>query len=181
MKVKAELVNPFIDAAVGVIRELTGIEARRGHLSVQAAPAPDYEVAIIFGVYGCLTGQVVYSIKADLAKRLVLAMLGDVRPEELKTLFNNTLGELGNMITGNALAKLSKAHVGDVNITTPAIVTGKKVSVALVPRSTLVLGMYTQYGPIEIGIALEDGDEAARNRADAKAGLAEDTMPGARG
>jgi chemotaxis protein CheX len=177
VKIKAELVDPFVEAGVSVIKELTDIEVRRGHLSFRVTPTPTYEVSIIIGVYGSLTGQVVYSMKKELAVRIVKRMLGEGPVQQFKELFVNTLGELANMITGNATTRLNTRTEHPLKITTPAIVTGKGISINLVSAPTVELGMYTPYGPIEINIALaETGDEqkerSARPPAAAKSGKA---------
>lgn len=156
MKLNAELVNPFVEAGIKVFKELTNIDVRRGHLSTRVTPAPTYEVSIIMGIYGNLTGQVVYSMQKKVAVRLVQKILGDVSPAQLKELFLDTLGEVANMITGNAMAKLNKRKDYVLKITTPAVITGHQMSVKLVPNPTIVLGMYTPYGQIEITIALEE-------------------------
>jgi len=155
MKLKADIVNPFVEAGINVIKELTNIEVRRGHLTYRVTPAPAYEVSIIIGVFGFMTGQVVYSMKKEVAVRLVQRILGDVSAEQLKELFIDTLGEVANMITGNAASLLNRRQDHSLTITTPAIVTGSQVSVRLVPNPTVALGMYTPYGPIEINLALE--------------------------
>jgi chemotaxis protein CheX len=155
MKINADIVNPFIEAGISVIKELTNIEVRRGHLTYRVTPAPAYEVSIIIGVFGFVTGQVVYSMKKEVAVRLVQRVLGDVSAKEMKELFVDTLGEVANMITGNATSLLNKRQDHSLTITTPAIVTGNQVSVRLVPTPTVVLGMYTPYGPIEINLCLE--------------------------
>ena len=64
----------------------------------------------------------------------------------------------GNMITGNATALLNRSRDVALNITTPAIAMGERVSVSLVPKPALVLGLYTQFGRIEINIAVEEED-----------------------
>ncbi len=161
MKIDADIVNPFIEAVINVIRELTNIEVRRGHLSYRATPAPAYEVSIIIGVFGFVAGQVVYSMKKEVAVRLVQHILGDVSAKEMKELFVDTLGEVANMITGNATALLNRRHDHALTITTPAIVTGSQVSVKLVPNPTVALGMYTAYGPLEIDLCLERRDGGA--------------------
>ena len=155
MKINADIVNPFIEAGINVIKELTNIEVRRGHLTYRVTPAPAYEVSIIIGVFGFVTGQVVYSMKKEVAVRLVQRILGDVSAEQLKELFIDTLGEVANMITGNAASLLNRRQDHSLTITTPAIVTGSQVSVRLVPNPSVALGMYTPYGPIEINLALE--------------------------
>ncbi len=158
MKINAKYVNPFIEAAINVIKQVAKIQVRRGHLSFKAKPEPSFGVSIIVGVYGFLTGQVVYSMKTEVAERLVEKMLVGKSPEERKVLYIDTLGELANMITGNATALLNQHKDLSLNITTPAIATGENISITLVQKPTLVLGLYTQYGPIEISIALEERD-----------------------
>ena len=71
-------------------------------------------------------------------------------------MFLDCLGEVANMITGNATALLNQRQDQLLNITTPAIAAGTNLSVHLVPKPALVLGLITQYGPIEISIAVEE-------------------------
>lgn len=156
MKVNAKYVNPFIEAAMKVVTQITGIEVRRGHLSYKGKVEPSHGVSIIIGIYGYLVGQVVYSMDNALADRLLDKLLVGKSPQERKIMFVDTLGELANMITGNATALLNQRKDHALKITTPAIATGDNLSINLVPKPALVLGLYTQYGPIEISIAVEE-------------------------
>ncbi len=155
--ISAEFVNPFIEAAITVASKVAGITMRRGHLAFKRQPDPAYGVSIIIGVYGYLTGQVVYSMKQELADRLVERMLDGCTPQERKTFYLDTLGELANMITGNATAILNKKKDLALAITTPAVATGTGLNVSLINIPTLALGLYSQYGPIEINVALKEG------------------------
>jgi len=167
MKINAKFVNPFIDAGMNVVKQIAGIEVRRGHLSYKGQPEPSYGVSIIMGVYGHLAGQVVYSMKSEVADKLVDKMLGGNKsPKDRKELFVDTLGELANMITGNATSILSTKQDLALKITTPVIATGDNISVSLVMQATLVLGLYTQYGPIEISVALEEQETHAETEVD---------------
>ena len=155
MKIKAEYVNPFVEAGINVIKQVSDIAVRRGHLSFKLTAAPSYDVSIIIGIYGFLSGQVVYSMGRKLAERLVEKMLGDMSIGQIKALFSDTLGELANMITGNAMAILNRREDLALKVTTPAIITGSDMNVSFVAKPTIVLGLYSQNGPIEINIALE--------------------------
>jgi chemotaxis protein CheX len=167
MKINARFVNPFIDAGMNVVKQIAGIDVRRGHLSYRGQPQPSYGVSIIIGVYGYLAGQVLYSMKAEVADKLVERMLGGKKsPEERKELFVDTLGELANMITGNATAILSTNQDLALKITTPVIATGDNINVRLVMQPTLVLGLYTQFGQIEISVALEEQDTQSEAEVD---------------
>jgi chemotaxis protein CheX len=156
MKISAKYVNPFIEAAMKVVTQVTGIEVRRGHLSYKSKVEPAHGVSIIIGIYGFLVGQVVYSMETDLAERLVEKLTGGMSPQERKIMFVDTLGELANMITGNATGLLNQSRDHALHITTPAIATGKNLSIHLVPKPALVLGLYTRYGPIEISVAVDE-------------------------
>ena len=156
MKLNAKYVNPFIEAAMKVVHQITGIEVRRGHLSYKAKVEPSYGVSIIVGIYGFLVGQIVYSLDGSLAEKLVDRLLTGKSPQEKKVMFVDTLGEVANMITGNATSLLNNRRDLALNITTPAIAMGDGLSVNLVPKPALVLGLYTQYGRIEINIAVEE-------------------------
>jgi chemotaxis protein CheX len=113
-------------------------------------------VSISIGIYGYLTGQVVYSLEGKLAERLVDKMLAGKSPQEKKIMFLDCLGEVANMITGNATSLLNQRHDQLLQITTPAIASGTNLTVYLVPKPALVLGLITMYGPIEISIAVEE-------------------------
>jgi len=156
MKVNAKYVNPFIEAGINVIKQIANIDVRRGHLSYKEKPEPSYGVSIIIGVFGYLVGQVVYSMKKEVAKHLVEKMLVGISPQEREILFIDTLGELANMITGNATAILSQKKDLMLKITTPAIATGDNLSISLISKPTIILGLYSQYGPIEISVSLEE-------------------------
>jgi chemotaxis protein CheX len=157
-RINARHVNPFVEAAMRVVNQIAGIEVRRGHLTYKARMEPSFGVSIIIGIYGFLTGQIVYSLDGNLAARLVDKMLEGKSPEEKKIMFLDCLGEVSNMITGNATALLNQRRDQILNITTPAIAAGTNLSVHLVPRPALVLGLISQYGPIEISIAVEERD-----------------------
>ena len=154
MRTKAEFVNPFVEAGIKVIKELSGVTFRRGHLTFRRNTSPSYDVSIVLGVYGYLSGQVVYSMGQDVAERLVCKMLGDLNESQVEALFGDTLGELANMITGAATAILNDRDDLALMVTTPAIIRGNAMNVSFVTSPTIVLGLYSQWGPIEINIAL---------------------------
>jgi len=156
MRINAQHVNPFVEAAMKVVKQIAGIEVRRGHLSYKANVEPSFGVSIIIGIYGFLTGQIVYSLDGKLADRLVDRLLEGKSPQQKKIMFLDSLGELANMITGSATGLLNPGPDQVLNITTPAIAAGDNLSVHLVSKPALVLGLITTYGPIEISLAVEE-------------------------
>ena len=155
IKINAKHVNPFVEAAMRVVEQIAGIEVRRGHLSY-TTKVQTFGVSIIIGIYGYLAGQIVYSLDGILAERIVDKMLEGKSPQEKKILFLDAIGELANMITGNATALLNQRRDQVLSITTPVIAAGANLSVHLVPKPSLIVGLVTQYGRIEISIAVEE-------------------------
>jgi CheY-specific phosphatase CheX len=84
-KFSAKHVNPFVEAAMRVVTQITGIEVRRGHLSYKSRVEPSFGVSIIIGIYGYLTGQVVYSFDGALAERLVDKLLTGKSPRRRRS------------------------------------------------------------------------------------------------
>ena len=170
MKINATLVNPFVEAAIGVMKEVTGVEARRGHLSYRGSPEPRHGVSVIIWVYGYLNGQVIFNMRTEVAEKLVEKMLAEKPPHSRTRLFSDAIGELANMITGKAVCLLSQGKDRALRITTPAVVTGDQLGVTFVSRPTIVLGLHTECGQVEINVALGEGDEIAGNGEDQEQG-----------
>ncbi len=174
MAIGAEYVNPFVEAAVAVAAKVAGIAMRRDHGAARRPPGPACGVCIVVGVYGYLTGQVVYSMKKDLADKLVDAMLQGCSGAQREDLYSDTLGELANMITGNATAILNKKKELALGITTPAVATGTDLTISLVNNiPALVLRLDSEFGAIEINVALKErtaSDAAGQPAVSARSG-----------
>jgi chemotaxis protein CheX len=160
VKINATLVNPFVEAAKVVVKQITGTEARRGHISYRTAPEARFGVSIIIGVHGHHAGQVVYNMKTEVAEKLVEMMRPD-KPLQVGTkLFSDAIGEFANMITARALCLLNEGKEPAVETEKPAVVTGNQLDVDLAAAPTLVIGLHTPCGQVEINVALGSGDEA---------------------
>ncbi|MCB1160602.1 MAG: chemotaxis protein CheX, partial [Leptospiraceae bacterium] len=101
MEIRAEFVNPFIEAASLVFRQTLEIELIRGKLRIKDTPAPNYEVAIVIGVIGAYKGEVVYSMNLDCAYKMARKLMPGLDDEAVKDEYKDIIGEIGNMTTGN--------------------------------------------------------------------------------
>jgi CheY-specific phosphatase CheX len=163
VKINATLVNPFVEAALGVMKEVVGIEARRGQLSYRGRPEHRHGVSVIIWVYGYLSGQVIFNMKTEVAEKLIEKMFAD-KPQYTKTrLFSDAIGELANTITEKAAFLLSEGKDRALKISTPTVVKGDQPGGTLVSKPTLVLGLHTECGRMEINVALGEGGETADN------------------
>ena len=155
---KAEYANVFVRAAVLVFSKELKIRLSRQSLERKNAPVPSLPVAIVLGVTGSTRGQVVYSVDASFAQEIAHAMIPNKLPTELKKLVNSAVGEIGNMITGQA----SIALAGEdrmIHLTPPVVITGNNLKVDFLQVPTICLRMLSEMGVLEINIAFEDTGE----------------------
>ena len=94
----------------------------------------------------------------ETAKQIAGAMIGAEVPQ-LDEMAMSAISELGNMITGNATTLISQKGY-DVDITPPSVIRGEQVEVSTrVPA--IVVPMNTQFGKVEINVALAENTSSA--------------------
>ncbi|MCE9500668.1 MAG: chemotaxis protein CheX, partial [Leptospira sp.] len=96
MELRAEFVNPFLEAATLVYRDILGMELIRGKLKILESPAPSHEIAIIVGVVGVFKGEVIYSMNLDNAYKLARKLAQGIKDEDLKNEYKDIIGEIAN-------------------------------------------------------------------------------------
>ena len=74
--------------------------------------------------------------------------------DEIKQEYKDIVGELANMITGNAMNLFSSSDK-QINLTTPTVVEGSKVTISLLKQTTLGIILYSPLGQLEMNVALK--------------------------
>ena len=149
------LVNPFLGAAFDVFKQIFDCDLKKGPISIKKNPTASYDVAIIIGVSGDHhNGVVIYSVKEYSAKKMVRRLDPDLNITNDKKAFSDAIGELANIISGNAMTAFSKQGI-NLNITTPSIITGDAFDINLLDQTTLSTTMTTPFGELEINVAIK--------------------------
>jgi chemotaxis protein CheX len=150
---KAEYVNPFLQAASLVFKQLLQLELIRGKTVVKNTLAPRQEIAIYIDVSGPVNGRVIYSLTPDGARKIYERLGG--APESFDQEYRDVLGEIANMITGNALnIFLSRNEFLDVSV--PVVIDTRTTPFPARNETTLGLNMYSPLGLIDINISLRE-------------------------
>ncbi len=151
---RVEYINPFVESSVGVITEILGIDVERKEISLRSKAIPVLDITVIVGLCGQVEGRVLF----DMSKQTVLNIVSKMNDEEI-TDFNDlakaTITELGNIITGRAVTKLSDMGYR-FDVTPPAIFTGENMEVSDAEIEALVVPIETSLGRIEINVALRE-------------------------
>lgn len=154
MNLNAEYINPFLEAASIVFKSILNIMLRRGKLAVKDNTKPSMEIAIIIGIEGGIKGQVVYSMDFDMIRKIADVLMPGISDEQLKEEYADIIGEIANMITGNAMNLLSTTNKV-IDITTPAVVNVKDVgNEQFISQTTIGIMLYGSIGQLELNIAL---------------------------
>jgi chemotaxis protein CheX len=151
---KVEYINPFVTASFSVMETVLGARPEKGALSMRPSVFTSQQCNVITGVTGKIEGHVVYGMSLLTADKIASLMLGQpVRTFD--QLAASAIAELGNMVTGNAMALLSEAgYVCD--ITPPSIVRGSRIKISMLDVPALVVPICLAAGIIELTVSLQE-------------------------
>lgn len=150
---RAEFINPFVEAGVNVLEAVMGSPPEAGQLAVRSATFASHQVLIVIGVTGAAEGQAVYGMSLVTATKLAAAM-SNLPTMAFDESAMGAVVELGSMIGGQAAALLSERGYG-IAIAPPALVRGSQVELCTAIPA-LVVPLYTDFGQIEISVALQE-------------------------
>ena len=150
---KTEYINPFVKGAFSVMEMVLGAKPVRGELFMQPTTFTSQQCNIALGITGQVQGNVTFGMSMETADKIAGAMLGqDI--VEFDALAASALGELGNMICGNAAQQLHEAG-WICDITPPTIVRGKDVELHTLAIPSVVVPLTLAQGEMFIVIALQ--------------------------
>jgi chemotaxis protein CheX len=151
---KVEYINPFVMASFSVLEMVLGQKPTKGQLSMRPNVFTSQQCNVITGVAGKVEGQVIYGMSLMTADKVASTMLG----QPIRTfdqLAASAIAELGNMITGNAMAHLSEAGF-ICDITPPTIVRGSNVKISTLTIPAIVIPICVEQGQLELTVCLQE-------------------------
>jgi chemotaxis protein CheX len=160
---RAEIINPFLQAASEVLESELGMAPQRGAIGLQRSAYTSDEVTAVVAVTGEVAGMVMFAMAASTARGMVSKMMGQDF-EELDPLAQSGIAELGNVITGRAACLLSEAGFNS-DLAPPMLIVGRGSMISTLDVQRLVIPMETEFGSIEIQVALKLSGAAAARRA----------------
>jgi len=156
---RVEYINPFVEAAFNVLKEVLQSDVKRGDLFLKSTTMQIQGVAALVGLAGDVEGRVLF----DMTKATALAVASGMNGEEMKVLddmVKATITELANMITAQAVTKLHDLGF-KFDLTPPALFTGDNMEISnnlevealIVPME---LGPGGKDGKIEINVVIRE-------------------------
>ncbi len=119
-------INPFLQSAISIVEQTTMMKMGVGKPVVSALEFGEDKFILQVGVTGVLKGQVLLVMSTDSAKNLASKMMMGMPVEQLDEMAASALGELSNMIMGNAATIFSTQGI-QMDITPPMSVSGSNL------------------------------------------------------
>ncbi len=153
---KVEFISPFVKATISVLEAETGrtIPVEKGQLTIEATSHTCQDVTVLIGVIGAVQGIVMYGMSERTAKNIVSTLLNE-RIVVFNEIVESAIAEMGNVITGIASAELEKAGYPST-LAPPTVITGRGVVISTINIKRLQIPIKTEFGEIEIGVALRE-------------------------
>lgn len=152
---RADVAQPFLLAAKGVLEHELGGEVGRGQVRIERGDFEAGEVTAVVGVTGALSGAVMYRMSEATALAIVGRMMGQ-KFGELDALARSGVGEMGNVISGRAGVLLEKAGIR-TDIAPPMLIVGRGGHMSSLDIPRLLVPLQTAAGEIDLQIALKAG------------------------
>jgi len=151
---KEEYVNAFLTPA-----KMVWEKELQTPLNFVGAKAVDHQyttedLTAILGVSGQLQGNVLYGFGGGTAIAVASAMIGET-VTELDDMSMSALGELANMITGNAATQLS-AKSYECDISPPLIIEPSGSRISTLSGMQILTSFKSEYGELYIRICLNE-------------------------
>jgi chemotaxis protein CheX len=147
-----KLTNPFLTAAMHVLKTMAGIDARPGKPFLKEDDLAIGDVSAIIGITGAARGSMALVFTEKCIMEITSNLLGEVFTQ-MNAEVRDAVGELSNMICGDARRRLSEEGIS-LQAGIPTIVTGESHSIAhFVEGPRLAVPFETAHGSFMVEVA----------------------------
>jgi chemotaxis protein CheX len=151
--IKAEYVNPFYQALKEVFKLMLDLEITRSPLAGKDNTVTEKEVIVSIKLIGDISGSILFSFPQSTTLGIVKIMSG-MQMHKLDDFVTSALGEISNIISGNAVTYLSKANYR-CDILPPQIVIRETGSVTSSTKQVLILPLHTSIGDMKLNVSID--------------------------
>ncbi|MEM0951142.1 MAG: chemotaxis protein CheX [Cyanobacteria bacterium P01_H01_bin.74] len=143
----ATLVNAIVSATKDIFLTMANFEVGVKEVKPQLDYSPTGDISALIGIVGERgEGMLSLSFPIDLASEVVSSLLGTSKEKITASDRTDGVGELVNMISGNAKTILSRESGSSYTLSLPNIILGAKHSISAYPKNApfLVIVFETQ-------------------------------------
>lgn len=152
---RAEFINPFLDAILDVLSTMAQIQATPGKPSLKKERASKGDVSGLIGLTGNqMKGSLAISFTEPVILKIAENMLGE-KIDSVNDTITDLVGEITNMVTGGAKRTLSEMGY-DFDLAIPGVVSGRQHTIThRTSGQTILLPFKTDQGDFFVEICFE--------------------------
>lgn len=151
---KPVITESFSNSVKDVLASLCQCEIQIGKSKMKNISQTFEEITIMLEITGKLRGQILYVMSRDFALELASIMIG-MPIVEMDELGMSALSEIGNIITGSSMTKLSELGYY-CETTIPLVVIGKDQPLPIIDSVGVTIPCTTPIGGLTIGISIRE-------------------------
>lgn len=159
-----KFLNPFVQAAVEVLKAEMDANTVRGEITLQKSSLTSDDITVLINLIGDVYGVVMYGMSTVTCMNLVSKIMGQ-EFTEFNALAQSGVAELGNVISGQATIRFSEAGFKS-NISTPTVLNGNGVEISTLDFPRIVVPLETQFGMVTVHLALREKKAGEAHLAD---------------
>lgn len=154
MSLRAELINPFLEATISVLKTMASLEPNPGKPFLKKGLSSTGDISGIVGITGEAEGSLCISFTKECILFIIGNMLGE-RQKEINDEVKDAVGELANMISGDSRRRLGEmGHTFQGAI--PSVVSGPRHEVKHITKGPILsLPFTTQAGNFTVEVCFK--------------------------
>lgn len=150
-----EYLNPIIRASTFVLEQTCGLQLDVGKPFLTQTNYKNEVFIVMLGITGQLHGQIILAMETPIAKDLASRMMMGMPVDELDDMARSALGELMNMMMGNAMTVFSEMGIL-LDITPPTIFLSSDLSLNVGDSKMIGIPLSFPSGKIELNVAIKE-------------------------
>jgi chemotaxis protein CheX len=107
MSMRAEFINPFLEATLSVLKTMASAEAVPGKPYIKTGSAACGDISGVVGITGQAEGSLCLTFSREVILQVMTNMLGEEQ-KEITEEVKDAVGELTNMISGDSRRRLQE-------------------------------------------------------------------------
>lgn len=136
-----EIAKHFVRAVTAILSTMAGLTAVPGKPFVKKDQVAHGDISAIIGITGPKSGTIAVSFPFEGARELVCCMLGD-DVEDMEQDMRDAVGEVANMVSGQARASIAEAGLA-LQGSTPSVVVGKDHTIHHISKAPVMAIPFT--------------------------------------
>jgi chemotaxis protein CheX len=136
MEMKAEIINPFLEATVSVLKTMALVDPIPGKPFIKRGASTTGDVSGVVGITGDTEGSLCITFSRGCILAVISQMLGEEQ-REINDEVKDAVGELTNMISGDSRRRLEEMghhFLGAI----PSVISGKDHEVKHITRGPVL-------------------------------------------